>query len=128
MNSTKTTGGCYCGNICYEFTGEPRLNANCHCNNCRKAIGAQAVAWTIVNKSSFKWTKGKPTRYKTDTEAHRTFCPDCGSSLTYEALKRKNEIDITTGSLDNPENFPPTGDAYTEYKLPWVKTVCDTSS
>ncbi|MCF7804763.1 MAG: GFA family protein [Candidatus Marinimicrobia bacterium] len=123
MSLTKTTGGCYCGKIQYEFTAEPRINANCHCNNCRRAIGAQSVAWTIVDKSSFKWTKVEPIRYKTDTEAHRTFCPDCGSSLTYEGVDRTNEIDITTGSLDNPEDFPPTKDAYLKYRLPWVETV-----
>ena len=123
MTPVKTTGGCYCGSVRYEFIKEPRLTANCHCNNCPKAIGAQSVAWTIVDKSSFKWTKGEPIRYKTDTEAHRTFCPDCGSSLTYEAVDRTNEIDLTTGSLDNPEDFPPTKDAYLQYRLLWVRTL-----
>ena len=84
---------------------------------------AQAVSWTIVNRSEFKWETGEPHRYKTDTGAFRTFCDSCGTSLTYETDRRPDEIDITTASLDQPENFPPTKDVYPEEKLPWVHLI-----
>src|SRR5919109_3315766 len=108
------TGGCYCGKIRFAVKGEPRVCANCHCENCRRAVGAQAVAWVIVKSSDFEWQIGKPHRYKTDTGAFRTFCDSCGTSLTYETERRPDEIDITTASLDHPENFPPTKDVYPE--------------
>ncbi len=117
------TGGCYCGNIRYQFAVKPKLKVNCHCNNCRRAIGAQSVAWIIINNSTFQWTKGSPVRYKTETEAWRTFCSGCGSSLTYESPKRTDDIDITVGSLDSPEDFPPTDDAYLDSRLSWVAQV-----
>jgi len=90
---------------------------------CRRAAGAQAVAWVIVKHSDFKWETGKPHGYKTDTGAFRTFCGACGTSLTYETDRRPDEIDITAGSLDHPENFPPTKDVYPEEKLPWVDLI-----
>jgi hypothetical protein len=117
------TGGCYCGKIRFVVKGEPRVCANCHCKNCRRAAGAQAVAWVIVKSSDFEWQTGKPHRYKTDTGAFRTFCDSCGTSLTYETERRPDEIDITVGSLDHPENFPPTKDVYPDEKLPWVGLI-----
>ena len=114
------TGGCYCGKIRFRTTAEPMSQANCHCENCRRAAGAQAVAWITVPISAFDFEKGKPRRYRTDTGAYRTFCEFCGSSLTYEHERRPNEIDITTATLDQPEEFPPTRDVFPDEKLPWV--------
>ncbi len=76
-----------------------------------------------MGTSHFQFEKGTPTRYRTDTGAWRTFCPDCGTSLTYERDTRPDEIDITTGSLDRPEDFPPNRDVFPEEKLPWVELV-----
>lgn len=73
--------------------------------------------------SEFSFEKGDPKRYRTDTGAYRTFCNACGTSLTYENEERPNEIDITTGSLDDPEQFPPNRDVFPEEKLSWVALV-----
>ena len=123
MQNKSMTGGCYCGQIRFRATGEPIYQANCHCANCRRAIGAQAVAWITVRHSEFRVEKGKPRKYRTDTGAWRTFCDACGTSLTYEADARPGEIDITTGSLDRPEYFAPNRDVFPEEKLPWVGLI-----
>lgn len=73
--------------------------------------------------AEFVFEKGEPKRYQTDTSAYRTFCDSCGTSLTYENEERPDEIDITAGSLDDPENFPPTKDVFAEEKLSWVNLV-----
>ena len=85
--------------------------------------GAQSVAWITVKLSEFAFEKGEPKRYRTDTGAYRTFCDSCGTPLTYEKEERAEEIDITTGSLDDPERFPPNRDVYPEEKLSWVQLV-----
>ena len=111
------TGGCYCGKVRLRARGPTLHQANCHCANCRRAAGAQAVAWITVKLSEFAWKSGQPKRYKTDTGAYRTFCDSC------ENDERPNEIDITTGSLDEPEHFPPNRDVFPEEKLSWVPPV-----
>ena len=98
MEESSITGGCYCGRVRFRANGPTLYQANCHCANCRRAAGAQAVAWITVKLSEFAFEKGEPTRYRTDTGASRTFCDSCGTSLTYENDERPNEIDITTGS------------------------------
>jgi hypothetical protein len=123
MEKNKITGGCYCGEVRFSASPEVRVRTNCHCQNCRRAAGAQAVAWIIVKRSQFQFVKGTPRRYQTETGAWRTFCDRCGTSLTYETDKRPDEIDITAGSLDHPEDFPPTKDVYPEERLPWVDLI-----
>lgn len=127
MKRTPITGGCYCGAVRFRAAHEPVYQTNCHCANCRRAIGAQSVAWITVQRLDFEFEKGTPQRYRTDTGAWRTFCEICGTSLTYERDTRPDEIDITTGSLDHPENFPPTKDFFPEEKLPWVGLINETS-
>lgn len=123
MKETLLRGGCYCGEV--RFTADPEIlhRANCHCENCRRAVGAQAVAWITVKRSGFRIDKGTPRQYHTETGASRTFCTRCGSSLTYEHPDRPEEIDITTASLDQPENFAPTKDVFPEEKLLWVELI-----
>ena len=117
------SGGCYCGTVRYRASGPVKFSGNCHCKNCRRAAGAQAVAWISVEKKSFLWARGRPKRYRTPTKAWRTFCPACGTSLTYESPKRPRAIDITTGSLDRPEKFPPTRDFFVKERIPWVARI-----
>ena len=117
------TGGCYCGKVRFRASGPTLYQANCHCANCRRAAGAQSVAWITVKLSEFAFEEGQPKRYQTATGAYRTFCDSCGTSLTYENAERPDEIDITTGSLDDPEHFPPSKDVFAEEKLSWVDLV-----
>jgi hypothetical protein len=129
MAENLITGGCYCGDVRFEARPLPIYRStNCHCSNCRRAAGAQSVAWITVSRESFRFERGSPKRYRTETEAWRTFCNRCGTSLTYESDRRPGEIDITTGSLDHPEQHPPTSDFYPDEKLAWVHLVDGTSS
>jgi hypothetical protein len=51
----------------------------------------------------------------------RTFCPCCGTHLTFEHDNASDEIDVTTCSLDDPERLPPDDHTRTSSKLGWVK-------
>src|ERR1044071_481930 len=92
-------GGCYCGKVRFAINGQPRVLANCHCETCRRAAGAQAVAWTIVKRSDFEWKTGEPHRYKTDTGAFRLFAVFSARQLTYKTDPRPNESDAPTPTL-----------------------------
>jgi hypothetical protein len=127
INTTQTsiTGGCYSGAVRFQAAQAPLSQTTCHCANCRRAISAPSVAWITVNRADFHFAQGNPKRYRTDTGAWRTFCAGCGTSLTYENDTRPDEVDITTGSLDHPEDSPPTRDYFTEEKLPWIPLIDD---
>lgn len=123
MKRNGASGRCYCGEVHFTTKSEPYRQSNCHCENCRRAVGAQAVAWVSVKRSDFQFDQGTPIRYKTDTEAWRTFCGRCGTSLTYEHESTPDEIDITTASLEHPGDFKPLRDSFPEERLPWVELV-----
>ncbi len=90
----------------------------CHCSDCRVVIGATSVAWVTVPVQFFITTQGEPALYKSSPNVLRTYCATCGTSLTYRHEQQSSGIDITTGSLDNPEQFPPTKDVFVNDKLP----------
>ena len=125
MSRVSIEGGCMCGQIRYRLLSEPIYSTMCHCSDCRRACGAQAVAWITVRNEHFSFTSGEPRCYQSSAGVERTFCPVCGTSLTYRNKDRAQEIDITTGSLDYPEKYPPTQDYFCRDRLPWVKPVTD---
>ena len=100
-------GGCFCGWIRYETAATPFDETNCHCSICRRTSGAPFVAWFSVPRSQFRLVSGEPTRFESTAKATRSFCPRCGTQLTFEHEDFLDEIDVTTSNLDDPEWAPP---------------------
>lgn len=115
------TGGCFCRLLRYEAAAEPFHETNCHCSICRRTTGAPFVAWFSVAKSAFRWTSGEPTYFHSSARGTRSFCPRCGTQITFEGADVPHEIDVTTCSLDDPEQMPPKDHTRTSSKLSWVK-------
>ena len=113
-------GGCYCGRICYEVTGTPFNETNCHCSICRQTTGAPFVAWFSVRPSEFRVVSGEPARFRSSAKATRGFCAHCGTQLTFQGDDWPDEVDVTTCSLDHPEHVPPTDHIHTSSKLRWI--------
>ena len=99
-------GGCYCGRIRYEVTGTPFNETNCHCSICRRTTGAPFVAWFSVRPSEFRLLSGDPTSFRSSGKAVRTFCPHCGTQLTFQSEDSPEDIDVTSCSLDVPMRCP----------------------
>ena len=57
------TGGCYCGAVRYEVTGQRFDQTLCHCAICRRTTGAPVVAWLSVRPDDFRLTAGAPTAF-----------------------------------------------------------------
>ncbi len=119
-SATKTHGGCFCGKIKFEFQlGEYRV-ANCHCQMCRKTSGAPFVTWVVVPKKAFRYTQGEPKTLVSSSHGRREFCADCGTPMVFYTSQRPGDFDVTTGSLENPQDFIPTQAVHQESKLPWL--------
>jgi hypothetical protein len=120
MATIDIQGGCFCGAVRYQARELPRISTVCHCDDCRRACGAQSVAWVTFPAESFSFIAGDPQSYRSSPPVARTFCGRCGTSLTYQSEERAQDIDVTTGSLDDPEAFPPTKEVFREQKLSWI--------
>ncbi len=119
---SEITGGCYCGAIRYQIL-EPPEGGICYCENCRKAVGAQSVAWVNSNRDVTEVVKGEPKRYVAPNGSVWSFCADCGSTLFWEGIGGSDAFAVTSGSLDDPAAFPPKTSSWNEDRLAWETPV-----
>lgn len=112
-------GGCLCGAVRYCVTGEPIARSLCHCRTCRLAAGAPSVAWVVLRSRDFMFSAGEPAPFRSSPGVIRTFCSRCGTSLTYQRDAEQDTIDVTTASLDCPDDFAPTREIWIAHKLAW---------
>ena len=94
-------------------------SAICHCVSCRRTSGALTVAWVSFPYRRFSFIEGEPADFRSSDEVSRTFCQSCGTSLTYRDDEDPECIDVTSASLDRPDEFPPTRHIWLEDKLAW---------
>jgi len=120
MNNERISGGCLCGKIRYIVKSSPTRSMICHCETCRKCSASPVVAWVTFALKDLIYEKDKPQEYKSSRPVVRTFCSSCGTPLTYYHSSRPTEIDVTTCSLDKPEEFSPTHHSWMIDDLNWV--------
>ncbi|NYT39757.1 GFA family protein [Sphingomonas sp. R-74633] len=105
------SGGCLCGAVRIEAAGEPYRVGLCHCLDCRKHHGALFYAAAIFPEDAVTIT-GETRDYK-----GRCFCPVCGSSVF---ARYGDEIEVTLGSLDTPDQFVPSYENWTVRRESWL--------
>ena len=117
--SSALTGHCLCGAV-RNSAGPPLLPPTyCHCESCRRAAGAHAVAWITVAADSLRYTASSPRLIESSVDVRRTFCGQCGSQLTYWNATRADEIDVTIGTLDDPAPYSPADHIWMQDAPPW---------
>ncbi len=122
MPAKMLTGGCQCGRIRYGLSTVPADISVCHCRMCQKAVGGPFVALALVHPDQITWTRGQPARFRSSSIATRLFCSACGTPLAYVG-DAKGDIELTTGSFDQPGCVVPTRATGTESRLHWIDTL-----
>ena len=119
-------GGCHCGAIRYEAQGSPIYVPYCHCSSCRKTTGAPVVLFVMFGADQVRFTKGERKIYASSPGVGRGFCPNCGTSLTYEGdWGGRQIVEVYISTLDNPERFSPDRHAFYGERIGWFD-VADT--
>ena len=108
------TGGCQCGAVRYRCEGFGRASI-CHCRMCQKAFGA--FYGPLVTGKGLVWTRGEPAWFQSSNKVRRGFCAACGTPLAYDW---GGEVEISIGSLDDPELAPPVVQVNPRDKLSFV--------
>jgi hypothetical protein len=114
------TGRCLCGAVSFEAAVPPRRVTHCHCEMCRKAVGAVAATFATFESSKVKWS-GEMARYDSSERAWRGFCPTCGSSVCFGYKPRPERIYIALGIFDNPEIYPAGFHDYRSERISWLR-------
>lgn len=98
-------GGCLCGQVRFEITGEHKGTCICHCRSCQKATGATNFAVIVVAKDdllvqgqlkchSDPGASGEPV--------HRFFCPECGTKVMGHPAVMGDLRTVSACALDDP--------------------------
>jgi hypothetical protein len=116
-------GRCLCGDIKYEYWGAPIITLHCHCESCRRHTSAPVTTFVCVAKASFRFAGGTPTIYASSPGVRRMHCARCGSPIAYESDRRPEQIDLYTGTLEDPAAAQPTCHVHVAEQLPWFEMV-----
>ena len=78
----KYTGQCYCGSCKFELTGEPIMNALCHCPWCSKGLGMCPVHLRLMADGNYKITGEEHIKvFKGNGKLRFGKCTKCGCSV-----------------------------------------------
>jgi hypothetical protein len=109
-------GGCLCGAVRYEFSGEPFRLFVCHCRDCQRSGGSAFHIGLAVPRSCFRLTQGELQTYESISDSgrriKRRFCPTCGSGVLNEAEVWSDHVVIRVGTLDDPSLVAPKQELY----------------
>ena len=117
-------GGCLCGAVRYECTGNPEDASYCHCDDCKKATGGPYTVGVLVKAADLHMISGRVKGYTTIADSGRKitreFCPNCGSPLFTRAEKCPDLVFLKAVCLDEPELIKPSCQTWTKCAVPWA--------
>ena len=104
-------GGCLCGKVRIEASGQPYRVGLCHCLDCRKHSGSLFHASAVFPDTAVT-IAGETREY-----AGRQFCPSCGSSVLGGS---GDEVEVSLGAFDAIDQLTPTYELWTVRRESWL--------
>jgi len=119
----KHQGGCHCGQIRFTTEYDPMLVMQCNCISCRKISGSMTVSTMFAEHEIEMTGKCKEYTYPggSGMPFHRGFCENCGQYVYGKPTAFEGFIGISVGSFDDPHQFEPKMEIFTDKKLKWLK-------
>ena len=122
MAKRRLSGGCACGAVRYEITGEPGFSFLCQCRRCQRATGTGHAPGFKIERDDLSIT-GKLTSYEVEADSgylvSHEFCPVCGSPVLSATKRFPNSCSIYAASLDDPSIFKPERVIFASSAQPW---------
>jgi hypothetical protein len=119
---TGFTARCLCGDIELHSTADAAMQANCHCDDCRKAGGGVYASYAFVPVEALSVTKGKPASFEHRSDRGSTmtkyFCPRCGSQMFTSNSANPARRGVRVGVIEDASWFKPAANVYVSRKLP----------
>lgn len=122
---SKIEGGCLCGKVRYQASGEASMVVVCHCTHCRRQSGS-AFSMNIGVPTAALQVDGEALRRYQDTgdsglPVYRHFCGECGSPI-YSLIEVMPDMAfVKAGTLDDPSWVEPGVQVYCDSRLTWSR-------
>ena len=79
------------------------------------------VTWVGFDETAVHWETVPPKVFASSPGVERTFCPTCGSPLTFKSKRWSGELHILAAGLDEPERITPTAHVHCDEMLSWME-------
>jgi hypothetical protein len=116
------TGGCACGAIRYEVSGEPIVMVDCQCRQCQRTSGGGHTSNMTFRGAVIKLT-GEASRWETvgdgGTRKSSAFCPTCGSPVYMTFPDVPDIFIVRPAGLDDPASYRPGFVTWTAAAQAW---------
>jgi hypothetical protein len=103
-------GGCACGAIRYQVSGELLVMVDCQCRQCQRASGTGHASYLTFKDAAVE-VLGTPSRWNATgdggTVKASAFCPTCGTPVFMRFPAMPALFAIRAASLDEPERYRP---------------------
>ncbi|CAN5887219.1 GFA family protein [soil metagenome] len=117
------TGGCACGAVRYEISGEPLVMADCQCRDCQRKSGTGHGSYLTFPDRKSVTLQGRATHWDIVADSGnaktRAFCPTCGSPVYLTFSTMPDLFTIHAASLDDPSRYRPQMVLYTRSGPAW---------
>lgn len=116
-------GSCLCGLVRFEVDAFLPKAAHCHCSMCRKFHGAAFATFASVSRNHFRWTDGQESlkRYTAHNGTVRSFCQNCGSSVSFFSPNSPDHIiEIALGLFDDDIPVTPHAHIFVGSGANWI--------
>lgn len=114
-------GGCLCGAIRFEITGEIHHIVYCHCSQCRKAQGSAFATNGIVATDDIRLLSGEDrlTGYESSPGQIKYFCRHCGSPIMSKTRENPDQVRIRLGVVESDIAERPEAHIFASSKANW---------
>jgi hypothetical protein len=117
------TGGCACGAIRYEISGEPMAENDCQCRDCQHRSGTGHGSYLTFPDQRRVTLEGKATHWDVagdngNVKTH-AFCTVCGSPVYLTFSAAPDRFTVHAASLDDPGRYKPQAVTYTMRGYTW---------
>ena len=118
------TGGCECGSVLYQITGEPVVVYACHCTICQTQSGSAFGMAMRILADDFQMTAGQLKCFSRKADSGQvftnSFCPECGTRIHHQASKAPGHLSLKPGTLDDTTWLHPTHHVFTRSAQSWT--------
>ncbi|OOG68456.1 hypothetical protein BLJAPNOD_00332 [Ensifer sp. M14] len=115
-------GGCACGAIRYEISGEPIFSNDCQCRDCQQESGTGHGSHLSFQRDGVK-LEGEATLWDMVADSGnvktRAFCPTCGSPVYMTFAAMPDVFTVRAASLDDPSRYKPDAVTYGSRGYAW---------
>ena len=115
---------CRCGALTLTLAGPPRMVVACHCLDCQRRTGAPFGVGAFYPAEAVAMA-GTPKRFTREAasggKVHSFFCPECGSTIYWQADRLPSMVGVAVGALADPDYPAPTRSVFERSKHDWVR-------